>query len=53
MISEVSDNRRITLGEDKAYDTREHVEALRSLNVTPHVALDDTQRKSAIDPRAF
>ena len=51
MICEVSGNRRVTLGGDKAYDTREHVDALRSLNVTPHVAQNDTKRKSAIDRR--
>ena len=51
MICEVSGNRRVTLGGDKAYDTRDHVDALRSLNVTPHVAQNDTKRKSAIDRR--
>src|SRR6266436_121646 len=30
--------RRITVGEDKAYDSRDHVTALRRINVTPHVA---------------
>lgn len=30
--------RRITVGEDKAYDTADHVAKLRALNVTPHVA---------------
>src|SRR6202521_695439 len=29
--------RRITAGEDKAYDTAEHVANLRALDVTPHV----------------
>ena len=29
--------RRITVGEDKAYDTADHVANLRALNVTPHV----------------
>jgi transposase len=48
---------RITAGEDKAYDTRDHVEALRKLNATPHVAQNDAltktgkNRKSAIDGR--
>jgi hypothetical protein len=28
--------RRITVGEDKAYDTADHVANLRALNVTPH-----------------
>jgi hypothetical protein len=29
---------RITAGADKAYDTKGHVEDLRAINVTPHVA---------------
>lgn len=29
---------RITVGEDKAYDTADHVAKLREMNVTPHVA---------------
>jgi hypothetical protein len=50
-------NCRITAGEDKAYDTRAHIEALRKRNVTPHVAQNDAltktgkARKSAIDKR--
>ncbi len=49
--------RRITVGEDKAYDTRDHVTALRRLNVTPHVTQNDAltktgrRRTSAIDRR--
>ncbi|MGH7261845.1 MAG: IS5 family transposase [Nitrospiraceae bacterium] len=48
---------RITAGEDKAYDTADHVAALRAANVTPHVAQNDCvtktgkRRKSAIDDR--
>lgn len=48
---------RITVGEDKAYDTADHVAAMRKLNVTPHVAQNQTEtktgktRKSAIDRR--
>jgi len=43
---------RVTLGSDKNYDTREHVAALRELQVTPHVA-QNTGRPggSAIDQR--
>ena len=50
-------NRRITVGEDKAYDSRDHVAALRQINVTPHVAQNNQPtkagwcRKSAIDKR--
>lgn len=49
--------RRITVGEDKTYDSRDHVAALRRLNVTPHVAQNDAptkigrRRTSAIDKR--
>jgi transposase len=49
--------RRITVGEDKAYDTADHVAALRKLKITPHVARNDAETKtgrrrcSAIDDR--
>lgn len=42
---------RMSLGADKAYDTQEFVAALREFNVTPHVAQNDRNRKSAIDKR--
>jgi IS5 family transposase len=51
MIEQIGGNRRITLGADKAYDVHDHVDTLRSLKVTPHVAQNDTNRKSAIDRR--
>lgn len=34
--------RRITVGEDKAYDTADHVAKLRAINVTPHVTQNDS-----------
>ncbi|HWU43754.1 MAG TPA: transposase, partial [Bdellovibrio sp.] len=43
--------RRITLGGDKNYDTKDFVKELRSLKITPHVAQNDTSRRSAIDGR--
>ncbi len=49
--------RRITAGEDKAYDTTDHVAKLRAAHVTPHVTQNDgptktgKRRKSAIDER--
>ncbi len=49
--------RRITVGEDKAYDTADHVAKLRAINVTPHVTQNDSltstgkRRRSAIDTR--
>jgi transposase len=44
-------SRRLTLGADKAYDTRDFVADLRDLNVTPHVAQNTSGRSSAIDNR--
>jgi hypothetical protein len=38
--------RRITVGEDKAYDSRDHVTVLRRMNVTPHVAQNDALTKT-------
>jgi transposase len=42
---------RLTLGADKGYDTQEFVKALRAMKVTPHVAQNESRRKSAIDGR--
>ncbi|MEZ4481124.1 MAG: IS5 family transposase [Dehalococcoidia bacterium] len=44
-------HRRATLGADKAYDTRDFVRQCREQDVTPHVAQNTTNRKSAIDGR--
>jgi len=41
----------ITVGGDKAYDTREFVQSLRALNAVAHVAQNRTGRASAIDSR--
>jgi transposase len=41
----------VTLGADKSYDTRDFVDGLRGLAVTPHVAQNITKRSSAIDRR--
>ena len=43
--------RRITVGADKGYDTRDFVADLRDFNVTPHVAQNVSGRRSAIDER--
>ena len=51
MLEDANAHRRITLGGDKNYDVHDFVDTLRSLNVTPHVAQNDTNRKSAIDGR--
>jgi transposase len=41
----------ITLGADKAYDTADFVMELRERTVTPHVAQNNSTRRSAIDRR--
>ncbi len=41
----------ITLGADKGYDTAEFVAELRARGVKPHVAQNNTNRRSAIDAR--
>ena len=51
LVEKIGGNRRITLGGDKNYDVHDFVDTLRSLNVTPHVAQNDTNRASAIDRR--
>jgi IS5 family transposase len=44
--------RRITLGGDKGYDTKDFVAECRRRNVTPHVAQNTSgNRRSAIDGR--
>src|SRR4029077_21121808 len=51
MIAARPGNHRITLGADKAYDVTSFVTDLRQYNVTPHVAQNTTNRRSAIDGR--
>jgi transposase len=42
---------RVTLGADKGYDAREFINELRHMEITPHVAENDTNRRSAVDER--
>src|SRR5213594_873802 len=51
LLGALDRNRRITLGADKGYDTRDFVAASRLLGVTPHVAQNTRHRRSAIDGR--
>jgi IS5 family transposase len=51
MVADRPGNHRITLAADKAYDAAEFVADLRALKVTPHVAQNTTNRRSAIDRR--
>ena len=43
--------RRRTVGGDKGYDTRDFVAGCREIGVTPHVAQNTSNRRSAIDGR--
>ena len=51
MAESLPGGRRVTIGGDKNYDTQEFVRELRGMNITPHVAQNDTNRSSAIDQR--
>jgi transposase/IS5 family transposase len=51
MAEAIPGEKRVTLGGDKNYDTQEFVRELRGMNITPHVAQNDTNRSSAIDQR--
>jgi transposase len=42
---------RFTWGADKAYDSRDLVTTLQAMNITPHVAQNNKNRRSAIDRR--
>ncbi len=51
MMETIPGNHPVTVGADKAYDTKDFVAEARSLKVTPHVAQNNKRRKSAIDGR--
>ncbi|MCW2244766.1 transposase [Azospirillum fermentarium] len=51
MVEAISGCHRITLGADKAYDTKDFVANMRRLGATPHVAQNTSNRRSAIDGR--
>lgn len=52
MISDIKPkSKKATLAGDKGYDVAEYTKELREHNVTPHVAQNDTNRKSSIDAR--
>ena len=43
--------RRRTVAADKAYDTKDFVADVRAMRITPHIAPNTTNRRSAIDGR--
>jgi transposase len=51
MIEAIPGDHRVTIAGDKGYDTRDFVAETRNMNATPHVAQNNTHRKSAIDGR--
>lgn len=51
MAAAISAKTRATMGADRGYDTQEFVAKMRELKVTPHVAQNTTNRRSAIDGR--
>jgi hypothetical protein len=51
MAAAISAKARATMGADRGYDTQEFVAKMRELKVTPHVAQNTTNRRSAIDGR--
>ncbi len=42
---------RATLGADKGYDAHDFIAELRHMRITPHIAQNDTNRRSAVDER--
>ena len=51
MAEAVPPGKRVTMGGDKNYDTQEFARELRGMNITPHVAQNNTNRRSAVDER--
>src|ERR1700737_4408019 len=51
MAEAIPGGKRVTLGGYKNYDTQELVRELRGMNITPHVAQNNANRRSAVDQR--
>jgi IS5 family transposase len=52
MLEQIPGERRVTVGADKGYDTKDFVAECRNLGVTPHVAQNTKRRGgSAVDER--
>jgi transposase len=51
MAEALPGTRRVTLGADKGYDARDFIAELRHMEITPHIAQNDTNRHSAVDER--
>ena len=51
MAEALPGTQRVTLGADKGYDARDFIDELRHMEITPHVAQNNTNRRSAVDER--
>ena len=51
MLDDLPGRNQITVGADKAYDTKAFIRESRRRKVTPHVAQNNKNRRSAIDQR--
>jgi transposase len=51
MLRQKPVSKRVTLGADRGYDTAEFIRQLREMKVTPHVAQNMRNRRSALDQR--
>jgi transposase len=51
MAEALPGTQRVTLGADKGYDAHEFIAELRHMEITPHIAQNDTNRRSAVDQR--
>lgn len=51
MMESIPGDQPVTVGADKAYDTKDFVAEARNMNATPHVAQNNKGRQSAIDGR--
>src|SRR3989449_4542869 len=51
MAEDLPGTHRVTLGADKGYDTHDFIAELRHMEITPHIAQNDRNRRSAVDER--
>ena len=51
MAESLPGTRRVTLGGDKGYDVHNFIAEVRHMQITPHLAQNNTHRRSAVDKR--
>jgi hypothetical protein len=52
MAESLAGTQRVTLGGDKGHDARDFIAELRHMKIMPHIAQNDTSRRSAVDERS-